>query len=93
MPTAEERRILNQIERDRLIAANRAKFTKNRVVYVTPNGMHTAHDIENIDELVDSLKESKFEARSTTQRENFTTTDWFKHGEKDWWESYVITRA
>jgi len=74
-----------------LIAQSRAKFSKNRIVYVTPNGIHASHDVENIDELVTQLKEAKFEARSTTNRDNYFTTDWFKHGDGDWWESYVIT--
>ena len=76
---------------DDLITQNRAKFSKNRVVYVTPSGNHTAHDIDNIDELVAQLKEAKFEARTTINRGTYFTTDWFKHGEDDWWESYVIT--
>lgn len=95
MPTSAERKEQAQLERDNLIADNRAKFTKNRVVYVTPNGFHTAHDLEDsdLDNLISQLKEQKFECRATTARENFTTNDWFKHGESDTWESYVITRA
>lgn len=95
MPTSEERKAQAQNERDNLITQNRAKFTKNRVVYVTPGGFHTAHDLEDagLDNLIAQLKEAGFECRATTQREQFTTNDWFKHGEKDFWESYVITRA
>ena len=92
MPTSAERKLQAQFERDSLIAQNRAKFSHNRVVYVTPNGIHTAHDIENIGELIDSLKESKFSARETFGNAECTTTDWFKHGDGDWWESYVITQ-
>lgn len=95
MPNAEERRRLEQNAREQLLTDNRAKFKRNRVVYVTPNGFHTTHDLDDtgLDELISQLKEAKFECRATTQRDNFTTNDWFKHGEKDWWESYVITRA
>ena len=92
MPTAEERRIFDQIAREKLISDNRAKFTKNRIVYVTPNGIHIAHDVENIDELINALREAKFECRATTQSEQYMTNDWFKHGEADCWESYVITK-
>jgi len=86
-----------KIERYNLIAQNRAKFKKNRVVYITPNGIHTAHDLEKdeLRNLINQLKEAKFECRATnsTSDEDFRyfSNDWFKHGEKDWWESYVIT--
>lgn len=86
-----------QIERDNLIAQNRAKFKKNRIVYITPSGNHIAHDLEKdeLKNLITMLKESGFECRATnsTSDENFKyfSNDWFKHGEKDWWESYVIT--
>lgn len=80
-----------QLERDNLIAQNRAKFTKNRVAYVTPSGIHMAHDIDDLRGLIDQLKEAKFEARETYASATCTTTDWFKHGEGDWWESYVIS--
>ena len=93
MATSAEMKVQNQILREQLLADNRAKFSKNRVVYVTPNGFHTVHDIENINELADSLKKAGFEARSTTARGKFTTTDWFKCGENDAWESYVITKS
>jgi len=92
MPTSAERKVQAQLERDALITQNRAKFSQNRIVYVTPNGMHVAHDIADINGLTEQLRADGFEPRSTTQREAFFTTDWFKHGEGDWWESYVITK-
>lgn len=91
MPTAEERRAQAQLERDNLIAQNRAKFTKNRVAYVTPSGIHMAHDIDDLPGLIDQLKEAGFSARETYGTAVCNTTDWFKHGEGDWWESYVIS--
>lgn len=95
MPTSTEQKEQAQLERDNLITQNRAKFQHNRVVYVTPNGIHTAHDLEDsdLDNLISQLKEQKFECRATTARGNFITNDWFKHSEEDMWESYVITRA
>ena len=75
-----------------------AKYKKNRIAYVTPNGIHTVYDIEpGPAELIAQLKADGFEARATTSRTDdegnqFFTTDYFKHGEGDWFESYVITQ-
>ena len=77
---------------EELVKARRAMFQHNRVAYVTPNGIHTVYDIEDVNGLADQLRADGFEPRGTTQRGEFMTTDWFKHGEKDWWESYVITK-
>jgi uncharacterized lipoprotein len=77
---------------EELVKAQRAKFQTNRITYVTPNGIHTVYDIKDVNGLADQLRADGFEARCTTQSEEFMTTDWFKHGEGDWWESYVITK-
>lgn len=75
-----------------------AKYKKNRVVYITPQGIHTVYDIEpGVAELTMKLKAEGFEVRATNQRTDaegnqFFTADYFKHGEGDWWESYVITQ-
>ncbi|RUP38431.1 MAG: hypothetical protein EKK63_12230 [Acinetobacter sp.] len=97
MPTSAEQKEQAQLERDNLIIQNRAKFQHNRVVYVTPNGIHTAHDLDKdaLKSLIEQLKEQKFECRATTSRSNeeckYFTNDWYKHGEDDFFESYVIT--
>jgi len=97
MPTSAERKEQAQLEREKLIADNRAKFQHNRVVYISPNGIHTSYNLDKdkLKALVEQLKEQKFECRATTSRSNeefkFFTNDWFKHGEDDFWESYVIT--
>jgi len=47
---------------EQLVRESRAQFTRNRIVYVTPNGLHTAYDVDDagIDGLITQLKEAKF---------------------------------
>lgn len=96
--TGEERRQRDMEARQALVSENRAKFKENRVVYVTPNGMHFAHDLEKsgLEDLIAQLTEAKFTVRATgswmnKDSEPFSTRDFFLHGDGDWWESYVIT--
>ena len=74
-----------------LISQNRAKFIKNRVVYVTPNGIYSTYDLDDLDHLLAQLQDDGFTCRTNIDNVDFNSQDWFKHGEKDWWESYVIT--
>lgn len=94
--TSEERKAEAQAGRDALIAQQRAKFKHNRVVYMTPDGFHATHDLEDseLQNMISQLAEAKFERRSIVQREHAITVDWFKRNENGgWWESYVITQV
>jgi hypothetical protein len=78
-------------ERKELIKQLRSRYTKNRVTYLTSLGkIITQYDVDDVDNLINQLKESNFEIRDVCRNEDVISTDYFRTGKNDW-ESYVIS--
>lgn len=76
-----------------IIAMNRAKFEVNRIVYINTGGIHTAYDVSPNDftDLIKQLNDNKFTLRHHAEKDGYGTSDYFKEGDKGYFESYVIT--
>lgn len=78
-------------QRNELIKQLRSRYTKNRVVYLTSLGkITTQYDVDDVDNLINQLKESNFEIRDVHRNEDVISTDYFRT-DKNYWESYCIS--